>query len=323
MILRLAFAVIATFSVTVHTSAQQPQQAPTAGAPSGRQVKLQPLYRAGIAQSYIATETTKGERRHSDGAVKPYERTVTSYLTLRCLETSDGFSTVLVNIDSLTYTFKDGDLAITYDSQKDITPKNFADLTGYMGSLNRSFELFYSPYGDVTKIAGDNITWMREYLDSNAIGADSVMMMIWTQSVADEALLQIGDMNKRIIPGSRMAVDSTWKRPFLLRTDGVIFRDTVRTRFAEITGGVYRMQANDTIAVVTGQKCHIYGVPYVSTVSSGSAVIDHTTDLTTTGTINAVRQKITALIRCTAFNETYDLALISTMEWKLTGQYQW
>ena len=84
--------------------------APTAGA-STRQVKLQPLYRAGIAQSYVVTERTKGERRHSDESRKPYERAVTTHLTLRCIETQDGFATIIVNVDSLTYAFKEGDLS--------------------------------------------------------------------------------------------------------------------------------------------------------------------------------------------------------------------
>ena len=52
-------------------------------------------------------------------------------------------------------------------------------------------------------------------------------------------------------------------------------------------------------------------------------MIDHTVDHTTTGTINAVRQSATAQVTCSAYNETYDLFLTTTLEWKLTGQYQW
>ena len=54
---------------------------------------------------------------------------------------------------------------IEYDSQTDITPKNFADLNNYIGPLNRPFTLTVSPYGEVSAIEGDEIEFDVEIPD--------------------------------------------------------------------------------------------------------------------------------------------------------------
>lgn len=307
---------IALCLVTVASHAQE------SGAPR-REYRLQALFRAGIAQNYEVVEQTTVERIHSDSSRKTYERTATYQITVRCIESLDGIAKLVVNIDSLVYRFKAANVEITYDSQKDITPKNFADLNNYAGPLNRTFEITVSPYGEVTKLSGEQIDFWRDYLQQNAADLDSVVYTIWMQSLDRENLLQYGDLQKRVIPGTRKGVDSTWRHNFTSRIDGVIYEGNVTSRLASYSGGLYTIITKDTLAARPQQPIHVYGIPYVSNVSEGAAAIDNEVLLTANGTINEVKNVTKSWFRGIVKNEVFTHNVTSTTMWKLTGQYQW
>lgn len=286
------------------------------------QHRLQATYRAGIAQNYAVTETTNAVRTHSDGSKKTYSRSVTYMVTVRCIESLNGSSTLAVNIDSLTYAFTAEGGQITYDSQKDITPKNFGDLNNYMGPMNRTFEITVGPYGEITKLSGEQVDYWRDYLKESASSMDSVTALIWNQSLEPENLLHYGDLQKRVVPGLRVYVDSAYEHQFTIRTDGVVYTGPVKSKLTDYTSGFYTISTKDTIAA-TEQPIHVYGVPYISRLKDGKAVVDHTVTITSQGTINAISSKVDAWFRAAAENEVYTQAVTSSTEWKLVGQYQW
>lgn len=286
------------------------------------QYRLQASYRAGIAQNYAVTETTNAVRTHSDGSKKTYTRAVTYMMTVRCLESLNGTSTLAVNIDSLTYVFAADGAQITYDSQNDITPKNFGDLNNYMGPMNRTFEITVGPYGEITKLAGEQVDYWRDYLKESAPSMDPVTALIWNQSLEPENLLHYGDLQKRVVPGLRVYVDSAFGHQFTVRTDGVVYTGPARSRLTDYSSGFYTISTKDTIAA-NEQPIHVYGVPYISRLKDGKAVVDHTVTITSQGTINAISSKVDAWFRAAAENEVYTQAVTSITEWKLVGQYQW
>lgn len=303
--------------IAANGSAQQP------AAPPAREYKLQTLYRASIAQSYEFVEQTSVERIYRDSSKVTYSRTSTYFMTVRCIESLDGVAKVVVNLDSLLYTFTADGQDITYDSQKEITPKNFADLNNYIGPLNRSFELTYSPYGEVTNVSGDQIEFWREYLEQNASDLDTVLYTIWMQSLSRENLLHVGDLQKRTIPGLRKAVDSTWKHQLALRLDGTEYAGTVRSRLASYEGGLYHIITQDTLAATPGQMVHTYKIPELAKVVSGSTSVNSTILLSTAGTINEFTSIAKGSLQLLAGREPFTQNTTTTLHWKLLGQYQW
>lgn len=310
--------------ICVTVAASMGTYAQKTGQPSsaGREYRLQALYRPGVAQSYEITETTSAVRTHSDSSKKQYDRMVKYYTTLRCIESSEGQATVVFNLDSLTYSFKAADKVVDYDSQKDITPKNFADLNNYIGPLNRSYEIKITPYGEVTSVKGEQIEFWRDYLNENKNDLDSVIYTIWMQSLENTNLLQYGDLQKRVIPGRRIAIDSSWAHQLTLRLDGVIYAEPTRSTFKEYAGGLYKIVCSDTINA-DPQTVHVYGIPYLSQLREGRAIVEHSVELSSTGTINEVTTKAQAWFKATVLNETYTQNVTTTTNWKLTGQYQW
>ena len=295
----------------------------TGAPPAEREYRLQALYRAGIAQNYEVVEQSTVERTHSDSSKKTYERKVTYFVTIRCIESMDGIAKLVVNVDSLKYMFRAAGADITYDSQKDITPKNFADLNNYVGPLNRTFELTVSPYGEVTKVSGEQVDFWRDYLMQNSADLDTVVYTIWMQSIDRENLLQYGDLQKRIIPGLRKGVDSTWIHSLTTRIDGVVYDGKATSRLASYTGGLYSLITKDSIPARKSQEVHVYDIPYIAVVQDGGAVVDNVLTLSTSGTINELTTITKSWFRASVRNEIFSHRATTTTQWKLMGQYQW
>lgn len=288
-----------------------------------REYRLQALYRAGVAQNYEFVENTTVERTFSEGTQKTFERKVTYYMTLRCVESSDGIATIVVNADSLIYAFSGEGKSVDYNSQIDISPKDFPDLSNYIGPLNRSYEIVVTPYGEVTKVQGDQIEFWRDYLEQNAADLDSVPYLIWTQSLAKENLIHIGDLQKRVIPGLRMRVDSSWKHNYMLRADGVYYDGKVTSRFAAFNGGLYEIITKDSIPARRMQNIYTVGIPYVTTVLEGHALVDSKLILSASGTIDELSTTVRSDILVAVHAEKIKQRATTTLNWKLTGQYQW
>lgn len=291
-------------------------------SPSGRFYRLEAKYTAGVAQNYEFTETTAVVRTHSDSSTKRYERIVRHYVTVRAIESLNGIAKIVVNLDSLTYRFTSDNAFVEYDSQKDVTPKPFPDLNTYIGPLNRTFTATVNSYGEVTKIEGEDIDFWRDYIGENSADLDSITALLWEQSLSDINLKQFGDIQKRIIPGIKVGVDSTWKHDLMLRINGVLFDSPVTSTFAKNTGGLYIITTNDTVRAKP-QTIRTQGIPSLSQLTAGWAAISGELTLRNTGVIDELTLKAKAWYRATVQMETYTENVDATYSWKLTGQYQW
>ena len=295
----------------------------SSAASAAKLYRVQTLYTAGVAQTYEITEQTSATRWYSDSSQKTYDRTITYFTTIRCIESMNGIARIIVNVDSMRYRFSAEGRFIEYDSEKDVSPKNFADLNAYIGPLNRPFTLTVSPYGEVTKIEGEQISYWREYLADNAAGVDSVVHLMWTQAMSDANLLHYGDLQKRVVPGLNVGVDSTWNASMALRLDGVEYQGRTKARLTSADGGLLTLAVNDTLTAAAPQDVHVYGIPNIVRVQEGLAAIEHSVQLNRTGTIQQVENIASTWMRAQVLMEVFTQRARVTTTWKLTGQYQW
>lgn len=304
------------------TVVAQKQGDAASSASGGRAYRLESIYTAGIAQNYEFTERSKVTRTHSDNSKKHYERVVTHYLTLRTIESLNGISKIVVTLDSLVYHFSSDNASVDYNSQVDQTPKPFADLNTYLGPLNRTFTMTVNSYGEINAIEGEDIVFWRDYITENSPDLDSVTTLMWQQSLSDINLKHMGDLQKRIIPGLKVGVDSTWKHELEMRINGVYFANTVKSKFAQNTGGLYVISTQDTLQAKP-QAIRTYGIPDVSYLNTGWAAVNSELTLKNTGVIEDLTVKVKSWYQATVKIETYTEDVDATYNWKLTGQYQW
>jgi hypothetical protein len=299
-----------------------PTVAQTSGAPS-KQYRAQVVYTAGVAQSYELTEQTTATRWYSDSSQKDYDRTVTYFTTIRCIESMDGIARVVVNVDSMRYRFMADGRLVEYDSEKDVSPKNFSDINAYIGPLNRPFTLTVSPYGEVSALEGEQVEYWRDYLADNSSGIDSVTYLMWTQAISDENLLHYGDLQKRVVPGLTTGKDSTWNLTMTLRVDGVTYKGRTKATLTDVDGGLLTMTVSDTLQAVAPQPLRVYGVPYVVQLMEGHADVSHTLQMSRTGSIQQVDNVASTWWKGRVLMEEFTQRVRTTTTWKLKGQYQW
>ncbi|MGA0832931.1 MAG: DUF6263 family protein [Candidatus Kapaibacteriota bacterium] len=299
-----------------------PTVAQTSGAPS-KQYRAQVIYTAGVAQSYEITEQTTATRWYSDSSQKNYDRTVTYFTTIRCIESMDGIARVVVNVDSMRYRFMADGRLVEYDSEKDVSPKNFSDINAYIGPLNRPFTLTVSPYGEVSALEGEQVEYWRDYLADNSSGIDSVTYLMWTQAISDENLLHYGDLQKRVVPGLTTGKDSTWNLTMTLRVDGVTYKGRTKATLTDVDGGLLTMTVSDTLQAVAPQPLRVYGVPYVVQLMEGHADVSHTLQMSRTGSIQQVDNVASTWWKGRVLMEEFTQRVRTTTTWKLKGQYQW
>ena len=299
-----------------------PTVAQTSGAPS-KQYRAQVVYTAGVAQSYEITEQTTATRWYSDSSQKNYDRTVTYFTTIRCIESMDGIARVVVNVDSMRYRFMADGRLVEYDSEKDVSPKNFSDINAYIGPLNRPFTLTVSPYGEVSALVGEQVEYWRDYLADNSAGIDSVTYLMWTQAISDENLLHYGDLQKRVVPGLTTGKDSTWNLTMTLRVDGVTYKGRTKATLTDVDGGLLTMTVSDTLQAVAPQPLRVYGVPYVVQLMEGHADVSHTLQMSRTGSIQQVDNVASTWWKGRVLMEEFTQRVRTTTTWKLKGQYQW
>ncbi|MFZ9869536.1 MAG: DUF6263 family protein [Candidatus Kapaibacteriota bacterium] len=299
-----------------------PTVAQTSGAPS-KQYRAQVIYTAGVAQSYEITEQTTATRWYSDSSQKNYDRTITYFTTIRCIESMDGIARVVVNVDSMRYRFMADGRLVEYDSEKDVSPKNFSDINAYIGPLNRPFTLTVSPYGEVSALEGEQVEYWRDYLADNSSGIDSVTYLMWTQAISDENLLHYGDLQKRVVPGLTTGKDSTWNLTMTLRVDGVTYKGRTKATLTDVDGGLLTMTVSDTLQAVAPQPLRVYGVPYVVQLMEGHADVSHTLQMSRTGSIQQVDNVASTWWKGRVLMEEFTQRVRTTTTWKLKGQYQW
>lgn len=299
-----------------------PTVAQTSGAPS-KQYRAQVIYTAGVAQSYEITEQTTATRWYSDSSQKNYDRTITYFTTIRCIESMDGIARVVVNVDSMRYRFMADGRLVEYDSEKDVSPKNFSDINAYIGPLNRPFTLTVSPYGEVSALEGEQVEYWRDYLADNSSGIDSVTYLMWTQAISDENLLHYGDLQKRVVPGLTTGKDSTWNLTMTLRVDGVTYKGRTKATLTDVDGGLLTMTVSDTLQAVAPQPLRVYGVPYVVQLTEGHADVSHTLQMSRTGSIQQVDNVASTWWKGRVLMEEFTQRVRTTTTWKLKGQYQW
>ncbi len=304
-----------------HGFAQQQQSQPKPKAP-GREYRLEVKYTSGIAQNYEFTETSTIKRIHSDSSTKTFNRNVKYFITVRCIESLDGISKVVVTVDSMTYAYESNGTMVVYDSQVDNTPKNFSDLHHYVALLNRPVTFTMNSYGEVTKIEGDQIEFWRDYITENAADLDSLTLLLWNVSLSDENIKFVCDLQKGAIPGLKVAVDSSWTHSYLLCQNGLTINHPVKSVFSENNGGYYTITTSDSLNIPP-QPYRPFGIAQVAQVNNGTVSFTAETILKNTGVIDELHLKSLARYKVSIMNELYTEVVNSDYLWKLTGQFQW
>ncbi len=276
--------------------------------------------------NYKLTESTKVWRQFSDSSVIEYEREVTYYFThFAPNPPDDGFQQVRVIFDSLRYKFKEGDAVFEFDSQAEELPaSSFIDLTATTVPMGRSFEMFYSPYGDVAKIEGKDIDWLLNFLRESA-GAfpDTVSAYIWYHGISDPHLQNIADIQKGSLPSGFIAEDSTWESRFNIELDGIKFRDTLKSEIIENKAGFITVKGEIDSLMPLPEQYRLYGIKNsLVNIDAGRGKGSYMIELTPRRAINLAKAEFYAEVVARVKRSKFKQKIHTKMTWELINQFK-
>lgn len=188
----------------------------------------------GRIRYYELQEQTRITRQLPDGTTQTVEREVTSVLRFYAFTAREhGMTELACRVEELTYRFRHDTVSVTFSSrQPERLPRRLPDLEFVSSVLGTELEILLSPYGDIARIGGEQLEWLRKYLRSQ-VGSDSLRLAARLSAISEARWASLFDLHKGIVPGTRMREDSTWHRLVTLWIEGAQWRDTAHTHIAK------------------------------------------------------------------------------------------
>jgi len=195
--------------------------------------RLLASFPVGRIRYYELSESTRVERHLPDGTLQRWQRQARYLLRFYAFTERDNQMTeVACRVERLTYRLQQDTLTVAFDSEHpEQLSRRIPDVEFTSMLLGTEPEILFSPYGDIARIGGEQLQWLRDYL-RNELGTDTLLLASKLAAVSDARWAALFDMHKGIIPGTRIREDSTWQRLVTLWIEGVEWRDTAHIHIA-------------------------------------------------------------------------------------------
>lgn len=287
---------------------------------------IKPKFPVKVDNIYAFTDSTIVDRVYNGKQKRHYERVYTYYFTIQSPRgIESGFQDTKILIDSMVYRFKEGDESIEFNSQIEAAPqKDFKDLTLRMTPLSREFTITYSPYNDVAEIKGDQIDFLKNYLEKNKNvlqGEDTLILNLWEKGISDSYLKQFGDMHKNLIPSERIYKDSLYTRKLDIELEDVPFHGEMKMKLEDVLGNIYTLKAEGSDFKVGTSPVYLFGLKSLATPLEGKAEGAYQIKISNRGTIREVRAEFVSEVKALANDKPFTQTAKTNMFWRILGQF--
>ncbi len=306
-------------------------------------VELQVKYKANSISHFLYIDSTSEIRTFDDGSVKVYDYFLKYWITVNFPgKIEKGFFLVNWVIDSLDLTVNENNIQkVRYNTmdayhemmaKKDgkalsgkTSPIKSEELNYAICCTNREFETYVSPYGDIAKITSAQFDELKRYIVEEGKDAmDPVSKYYWLDGVSDRQLRFIADIHKGLIPGSKVAPDSVWVRPYTSRISGIdVFSDSCKVLLEVNNNPFFTIRADiDSLKPVLPITKPFFGIPYFVTVDSGFGSATYSVSFLSSGVIRSAECNQKALFYSTLKEEKFIHSYTSKQLWLLQKQRQ-
>ncbi len=276
---------------------------------------------AGNIFAYTMHDSTEVLRTYSDSSTLKYSRDVTYYLELRAnSDPVNGMLELDVNIDSLRYRFKSGESEIVYDNRSKVQLK-FPDLTAATVPVNRECFIKFSPYWEAVSIRGEMLDWLKDYIAKYGEGhLDSMSTYMWLNGISTMAYAQIIDPQKGVLPNDVVKRDSSWKKPYFVKIDGLDCRDdSATTHIASYALGLYTLESDIQHLKVLPKTDRLYGIERMIDILGGEGKGHQTLVINRRGNIISSSSQFNTTVKAHVRNETFSENVQSFYTWISRG----
>ena len=282
-----------------------------------------PLHDYGV---YKFNEVTEVTRTYSDGSQKNYKRDITYYFTQFIPDLpKDEFNTVKVSIDSLLYKFQVSDAVFEWNSQIDtLAPPNFPDLNAVSIALGRDYDMIYSPYGELVKIEGEKLDWLKNYIVVEGKDRlDSLKKIIWLRGISSEHLKFLTDLQKRIIQPGKVRRDSIWTSPINIQLDEVNYFDTSKTRITDYDAGYISLETKMSDLRPVQENIRLYDISQVANSIDGTGSGIYGIRVGANGWISKAWMDVKGTLKAQVKNEIFTQTIMTKANWEIISHYKY
>jgi hypothetical protein len=183
----------------------------------------------------------------------------------------------------------------------------------------------YSPYGEVAKVEGDDLDWLRNYVtDPKAKSVDTVTKFIFLDGISKERLSYLADIKKINFPPDAIERDSVWKSPIAFQADGVNFFDTATVKISNVRGVYVDLEAKFNNVRPMNHGGLYYGVKNeILNVEQAKGSGSFNLELSPKGTVRHSRLITTVESIVPVKNDKFTQTVTTQSDWDLVIQYQY
>lgn len=307
----------------------QQQRPPAAGGENATElIRLKAQFPINVRKHYLFEHRTEVTRKYADGNTVVFQTSFIASVSLQAVEnTNDGFVTVSVNIDSIKYFYKDPEIEISYNSEKDFPPP-IAEWQFLWTTIPYGREWFqtYSPYGDVAVITSPAREHLYRQLADSSAKMDTVTKFLWRSAICDERLLFLGDITRHLLPQTLVSWQQEWFRSVLFEADKMLFASNaaVQVTPSDRPGEYLVVASSDSLTPIFSSTITPGYEDQLSTAEILNGYQTHQLRINQYGTIREASGKLAANVRITTANRVSFLHEIeSEYMFQLQGQYRW
>lgn len=274
--------------------------------------------------TFILKENTNIHRVYSDSSTDDYSRQVNYYYTAKIEDSpKDGFQTIIFVVDSLNYLFKDGDKVLDYNSvDMSGNASRFKDLNMRTPILGREFNLIYSPYGEVSKIDGDDIQELKDYINENKSYMKPIDLYMWNNAVSFERLSYLADNKKIELPKGKIAIDSIWYSPIAIELNGYSFVDTAAMKISQYNTGKFLLEGTMKNIAPVNKDEYMYNVSKLIKIDKSVATGKIQLELTARGKLIRTAINYRAVVHAKTGEDYVNEIIDSSIEWKKINTFK-
>lgn len=280
-----------------------------------------------IVQNYRMDEQTRIIRTYEDGTSATFNREYTYFFHLKAPGgPKDGIQKINVTIDSMNYKYTDGKKEIEFYNYQDLpAPTNRMDFLNTYIPSGKFFDIYYSDYGEVAKVEGEELQRDRDFLVDPKYGIknNDYKLKMFQNRLSDNQLLHIVDVAKGLLPYEEVELDSSWTCEVNFNINNIPFGQVTTGVVDKLINTYFYINIKSDSMDVKNKEYILTDTKQIAEIEEAIADTEFELKISSRGVVEYLSAKANAEVYGTIGNMKFKEEIYSLTNWNLVGLYKY